>query len=252
VKKKAFFFLFLSGGVALFFVFLFYPLIKYVWGENERYRIRTIVQKRSPQDTLKCAYLAEVLGLSSDRKSYLYRFNIKEGEKRLQENPLIKKAIIKKVKPHTLFVDYALRKPIAYVADFANTAVDEAGVLFPFAPFYTPKNLPEVYFADAGENQVWGRRIGEAKMRLVREILELFPAHSLSWIDLSKSESEHLGEKEIIVGNKKHLLRLSKGAYKKEIGYYALLNQLYLDSRKECCTIDFRLPDVAFIKFNAR
>lgn len=223
---------------------IFYPIVRYAWGENE---IKTIVQKTSSQDVLKCSYLAELLGLSSQKKTYLYRFNTKEAEDTLhQKAAQIKEVQIEKIKPHSLFVEYSLRQPIAYVADFANTAIDEEGILFPFAPFYTPKYLPEIYFGES-LNPVWGTKMGEKKMKLAKEIFSIFPPHAVLWVDLSKSFSSHLGEKEIVVELKNHLLRLSPTEYKSEIANYLVLNRAYLKEKKENCIIDLRLPDVAFV-----
>ncbi len=38
-----------------------------------------------------------------------------------------------------------MRTPYAYIGEFANTAIDKEGYLFPFRPFFTPKNLPILY-----------------------------------------------------------------------------------------------------------
>lgn len=254
MRKTHIFFL-LALLLPLAFAFFFYPVLKYSWVCNERYTIKTILQKKPSIDSLKCAFLAEALGLTS-QKINLYQFDLAKGEEALRKTFVIKDVCLKKIKPHTLFVDYSLREPLAYFADKSNTALDEEGMLFPFAPFYTPKHLPEIYFGDHFSSQVWGKKINEKKMRMAKDILSRFPPHSLRWMDLSHIDTASLGQKEIVVEYQSFLLRLSPKNYQKEINhFFSLLEKMNQDHilcpEKKNCVVDLRLPQVAFLNFQS-
>lgn len=104
---------------------------------DEKYRIVSIVQTGPEKEALKTACLAELLGLSSDQPTQLYAFNLKKGEAKLLASPLIASARLKRLPPSTLYIDYEVRKPIAWLADYKNTAIDASGHLFPVTPFST-------------------------------------------------------------------------------------------------------------------
>jgi hypothetical protein len=246
--KKRVFFLLLSFFFPLIFCFLFYPFFKYVIGNHERYCIHKLIQKRPPSDFLKTPYLAQLLHLSCEKKTSLSQFDFKKAEKELISSFVIKRATIKKIKPDTLYIDYTMRHPIAYLADMSNTAIDEEGFLFPFAPFYTPKYLPEIYFGTPFQENIWGTQIEAEKMTIVKEILTKFPNQCLSWMDLSKLSAPSLGQREIVIEIENHLLRLSTLEFKKEIYRYFLLKNDCLKKLKNRCIIDLRLPEVAYIK----
>lgn len=219
-----------------------------MWGESDRYCIQTIAQRKPPQDSLKCSFLAEVLGLSSNKKQYLYHFNLKEGEEKLQNTLIIKDATITKIKPSTLFVEYKLRNPIAYIGNCSNMAIDDTGVFIPFSPFYTPKNIPEIYLGTYAENISWGKKMVSEKFSLVQEFLNMFPPYSISLLDLSKIEAETLGAREIVLKMKDgQFLRLTPRGYKQEIEEYNLLMGKALDLSNRSQVIDLRVPHVAFM-----
>src|SRR5579872_2269935 len=123
-----------------------------VWKKhkNERlrspaYRISAIIQTGPEKEALKTAYLAELLGLSADWPTQLYALNVKKAENLLLASPLISSAKVQRLSPSTLYIDYEVRKPVAWLADFNNTAIDAEGHLFPVDPFFPPKRLPELY-----------------------------------------------------------------------------------------------------------
>ena len=129
--------------------------------QDDQYRIVAIVQSTPQADSLKTAYLAEILDLSLDRPANLYQFDSDEGVLTLLSNSLIKEASIRKIHPGTLLISYQMRTPVAYVGEYANTVIDEEGVLFPFRPFFTPKRLPVLYLGIDDEKCKWGNCLKE-------------------------------------------------------------------------------------------
>ena len=124
--------------------------------------IVAIVQTSSDVEGLRTVYLAELLNLSVDRPTNLYSFNSKEARQKLLSSPLIKDANVRKIRPGTCHVDYTLRKPIAFIGDYTNTAIDANGVVFPFKPFFTPKILPSLYLGEDEEADEESEEIGHS------------------------------------------------------------------------------------------
>ena len=130
---------------------------------DEACRIIAIVQTGPEKEALKTAYLAELLNLSVDKPTQLYALNLKKAEERLLASPLIASVELKRIPPGTLYIDYTVRKPIAWLADYNNTALDAGGYLFPAAPFFTPKQLPEIYLVFLpleARRMTWGAKGG--------------------------------------------------------------------------------------------
>jgi hypothetical protein len=191
-----------------------------VRGERERltdarYVVRAIVQTGPEREALKTGYLAVLLKLSIDVPTNLFAFDVKRGEERLLSSPLIARAKIDKVPPHTLLIDYEVRKPVAWLKDYQNVAIDKEGYLFPVAPFLSPKRLPELYLGlppfGAGEDEsgrrggLWKTPLTDRHFYLGLKVLaflekgcvgnELF----IQRVDLSHAFSPHLGRREIVV-----------------------------------------------------
>lgn len=217
---------------------------------DDTYLIRSIVQTGLDQKALKTDYLAEVLDLSVDRPQNLYAFDIHEAEKRLKELPMVKDVHIKRKPPNTLYVDYTLRQPIAMVADLENTAMDDEGRLFPFAPFYSPKNLPEVRFG-LKHFTTWEKPVSGHALAL--ELITLLDYHKLKalLIDVSQVEAESLGKRQIVVRLGNHLLRLTPDAYLKQLGnYMEFLGELKMQEAQTGMSvkvIDLRLSNLAYV-----
>jgi hypothetical protein len=180
---------------------------------DEAFKIVAIVQDSQGRESLNTAYLAELLELSLDKPTNLYRFNINEGTKKLLNSPLIKEASITKVKPGALYISYTLRKPIAFLGDYQDIALDEKGFVFPFSPFFTPKNLPIVYLGLApwgkpeddlhDHGASWGKPLEGKKIGLALEILQTIESEfkdlNLIKIDVSNAFSASYGQREIII-----------------------------------------------------
>ncbi len=240
---------------------------------NDRYNIVAICQSCNHKEPLQTDFLAELLDLSFDQHTNLYRFDIKEAKQKLLTCPLIKSMELKKVKPSMLFVEYSLRQPTAYMAEYTNTAIDEEGVLIPSKPFYTPKNLYELVLG-LPTGLEWGMKITGNRMSLVQELLKEFSQHDytesfrLTRVDVSKAFSKRYGEREIVlffeesigseheIKSSKNLhliLRLSPDNWQEQLTNYQKLRQnLRAEALKVGKSlhfiIDMRLSQLAYIQ----
>lgn len=171
---------------------------------DPRYTIVAIIQSCDSNEPLQTDYLAELLGLSVDRPSNLYRFDTKEGMNKLLAGPTIKAAEIKKILPGMVYVKYTMRKPSYYIGDYTNTAMDSDGFLIPAKPFYTPKNIPTLVLG-LPEDLMWGTNIESEKTDLAKKLDEAIrlinfsPATRLRSVDVSRAFSENLGQREIVL-----------------------------------------------------
>jgi hypothetical protein len=203
-----------SASVGL--VWLYFQYVDYRRANDSSYKIIAIVQTGPEREVLKTIYLAELLNLSIDRPQNLYTFNPTEARKKLLASPLIKDATVKRIKPGTVYIDYAVRQPIAYLADYVNTGLDEEGYLFPISPFFTPKRLPEIYLGlpafeapmdEAGrEGGRWGQPLKNRHVVLALEMFNLWDRFrsqlgvcQLKRIDVSHAYSDSYGKREILL-----------------------------------------------------
>lgn len=282
--KKALLFIFFSVIFVSGSAFLYtgyYHYIKWLHVNDDAYKIVAIVQTTDSKEPLKTVYLAELLNLSIDQPTNLYHFHLKENQKKLLSHPLIKEAKIKRIRPGTIYVDYSLRSPIAYLIDFTNTAVDKEGTLFPFKPFFTPKKIPEIYLglidifpSNQMPKEVWGKALKSPALGLAFQVMdELMKKASilnihLKRIDVSKAFHTSSGERQIVVVLEhqfvkkerdvpilltvQRILRLNPKHFQDGLNNYWVLHQnleqdaLYGSQKK--LTVDLRLKDLGFLK----
>jgi len=208
-----------------------------------------IVQTGPQREALKTTYLAELMKISADLPVTSQSFDPFLAQKRLLSCPLIKEAKVKLTSPETVYVDYTVRQPIAWLYDFENIALDEEGYPFPVSPFFTPKRLPEVYLGI--RNFYWGRPLKERNAELALTILQLLNRLSLQVkrLDVSKAFLPSLGRREVVLileeqGFTKSL-RLTPKNVAQELGNY-----LELRSKLPAVPqiIDLRIPQLAFIQ----
>lgn len=182
---------------------------------SPQYRIVSIIQTGMEKEALKTAYLAQLLHLSVDDPSQLYALDLKKAQNMLLSSPLISDVKIKRVPPGTLYIDYAVRKPVALLADYANTAVDKEGFLFPVAPFFSPKQIPEIYLGlppfgapeDAMERKggQWQSPLKGRYFALALEVLQFLEEFHqqdgmrVERIDVSNAFAPSLGQREIVL-----------------------------------------------------
>ncbi len=250
----------------------YYLHVKKMKQNDDQYHIVAIVQNGHHVDGLKTVHLAELLHLSLDDPVNLYQFDVREGERALLKDPLICRASIKKIVPGTLLVDYAVRQPIAFVADFTNTAIDKQGYLFPFRPFYTPKNLPSLILGLNAADWSWGSSVRSlVPFQTALDFMDHFHcaignAFELKKIDVSRIECNSFGKKEVVVELQ---IKESEERILKKTGKITLrlnvenldqnladFNRLYgsvlekmpsKDSEKESLVVDLRIAELGFI-----
>lgn len=232
---------------------------------DPRYSIVSILQTGPQKEAVSTTYLAELLGLSSDKLQSIYYFNPKKAEERLLRSPIIKDAHIKLIKPQTLYVDYTVRRPIAWLYDYENTAIDEEGFLFPVSPFFSPKNLPEVYFGLPPfgsvydqEKMTWNTRLEGRQVQLALDLLMIVSSSTyrdilnVQRVDVSQAFAESFGQREVVLKTEDHiflrqdgkevmftcprLLRFSTKNYPQELGNYLKLRQQLLEQEQKNCT----------------
>jgi hypothetical protein len=258
--------LFISGTGLM--IGLYYLHIKERHFHDDQYRIVAIVQKLPQGEALKNVYLAEQLDLTLDQPMNLYQFNLKEAEQKLLASPLIKSVKVKKILPGTLYVDYQMRVPVAYLGDYTNTALDEEGYLFPFRPFFTPKRLPILYLGLEQPCQ-WGQCLKEhSALQSALAILQEFHKGEtnqlyIKQLDVSKIQANSYGERQIVLMLEKRsqewdapqaaiFLRLGVDHYIQDLMNFQVLQKssFFLERKTldHALVIDFRLPQLAFLK----
>jgi hypothetical protein len=230
----------------------------YLWEarrDDPRYHIASIVQTGAEKEALKTSYLEEILGLSKENGQNLYRLDLKSAANQLLACPLMEEVSLKRIPPGTLYIDYTVRSPCAFLGDAANTAMDAKGVLFPFHPFFSPKKLPILVLGVGKEDLIWGKKIENSKYLLAFEVLKELERRKnqiqVVKIDVSKADAESLGKRQIvaIVNNREkgieHTLILNGERYAEGIERYETLLNLTLDSFQ---VVDLRLDQLAYLQ----
>lgn len=220
---------------------------------NPVYTIDTIVQTGPVKEALPTVLLAEFLDLSSDQPTNFFSFDEKRAVQKLLNVPVIAKARIEKRKPNIVYVDYTLRRPIALFADFTNMAIDEEKHLFPLAPYFSPKELPEIVL---GEHRFSEIVTGE-KIDLAFRILSLlqkasFGTHAMiRRIDVSKAYAKSYGKREIILiidhQKERHYLRTTEKVLPSALANYASLVQDMIPE-EAARVIDLRIEKLAYVE----
>lgn len=255
---------------SFFSIVLVFFIAKILWEKqieksckNPFYNAAFICQTSPQKGLLRSDYFAEVLGLSQDFPVSLYQLDCKECEKKLLASPLIQKVKVKKRFPNTLYIDYEVRRPIAKIADYRNTAIDKEGYLFPLSPFLSVKEIPEIYLglpAFGAMEDSFGRKGGKwnepLKDRYIQLAFDLLvflkdapwkEGLKIKKIDVSNAFATTLGTKEIVITTEEELifgegkvalfpklLRLSPKDYPQQISSFFLLRRhMENDYRKQ-------------------
>lgn len=216
---------------------------------DPKYYLSRIIQTGPQREALNTAYLAQLMHLSVDAPIAYAAFDPSLAARRLCHSPVIKEATVKLLEPDTIYIDYTVRQPLAWLRDFTNVALDEEGIPFPVTPFFSPKKLPEVYL---GTTQLaWNVPIEGREIELALSILKLISKldFTLKRVDVSKAFAESLGSREIvmIVEEKgfSQYLRLSLKNYPQELGNYLELRPKLLPKSH---IIDLRISQLGFIQ----
>jgi len=233
---------------------------------DEKYNIKTIAQS---DNSLDSTYLAELMELSLDKPINLFLFDENRAKEKLLSSPFIKEANVKKIKPNCIFVDYMIRKPIAFLYDFDNIAIDDEGYTFPIRPFFSDLDLCKIYLnLDESYNF---EKIETKQALLALDILEKLKKCGFSdlvkikVLDTSRSENKSYGKREIIMQieeqievnsnqTKKNLifpkiLRFATNNYQEQLGnYISLREKIIKDYENQIKTFDKDLPDTITFK----
>jgi hypothetical protein len=289
--KKAMFILTGSVFLTCFLCFALYSVFlgwKNRRFESDRYKISAIIQTGPEKEALRTVYLAELLGLSYDTPKNLYALDLRKAQMALLSSPVIAKAKVKRMPPNTLYVDYEVRKPIAWLADYKNTAIDAEGYLFPVTPFLSPKEIPEIYLglpAFGKDEDSFGRAGGKWRdplhnkhLKLALDLLETFEGSPwreglrIKRIDVSNAYCPTLGRREIVLFTEEEILlkelnfvfpkilRLAPRDCAQQLqNFFALRKTMIEDYRKQLSQldqstrfapriIDLRVPQLAFVE----
>lgn len=258
---KALFLIFLStlllSGTS-WSVFFFIKYFYHSRWENEHYNIVALVQTGPERESLKTSYLAELLGLSSDQPANIYHFDLGEGQKKMLDSPLIKSAVLKRITPGTLYVEYAIRRPVAFLEDYSNTAIDEEGVLIPFKPFFSPKKIPKIYLGLENDYEaMWGAKIRDEKLKtafgVLNEAVPLAEKNRLAIesVDMSQWLAKSYGQRQIVLklvseDGVKFFLRLNHRDFIKNLRQFSRLDKVPIGQSK-LLIFDLRIPHLAFM-----
>lgn len=238
-------------------IWLIYRKFFDIRSTDPRYNIVAIVQTGPESEILKTNYLAELLDLSVDRPKNIYQVNLKEEQEKLKTFPIIQSAILKRIPPAALYIDYTVRQPIGYISDLTNTVVDTEGVLFPFRPFFSPKRLPEIYLG-LNERLSWGDKVEDERLKVAFHVLQLCEKKlknknlGIVRIDVADAFAESLGKKQIVIvlsdEGKLILLRLPSDGYDHKLDSFEKVYAKNLNKKTYSkIVVDLRLQDLAFI-----
>lgn len=221
--------------------------------QQKRVFVSALIQTGPEKEALKTVYLAEILGLSWDIPELLDTYDVKGAEEKLRASPLIASAHVSKQVGGSLLIDYAVRKPLFWLADYENLAVDQDGFLFPVSPFFSPKELPELYYG-ASPFKGWKSRLQGKKFDLACQILNGLQKTAPGFvrrIDVSEAFAQLLGNCQVVLvleeKGRLHYLRLSSKNFKEELLHYQLLrHSLAGEPMPEL--VDLRIPNLLFYK----
>jgi len=237
-----------------------------------------ILQTGPQKEALLSDYLTEMLSLSVDKPIKFTDFDPVEAKKILQSSPVISEVDVKKIAPNMVYVDYSVRKPFVWAADYQNAALDKEGTIIPAYPFFSPKKMTKVYFGkESPEVRKYGEKVVGRSWELATSVLEAIHQQGkdlffVKQIDVSEAWAPSLGRREIIVSlenelylsaeeppcQSTHFLRLTPKQYKEEIAHYLVLRNHLLEAEKEEAipsgskrlrdkTVDLRLSQLAYI-----
>lgn len=207
---------------------------------DPRQRIVKLMQTGPEKEVLSTLYLAELMQLSIDHPITPRSFDIRDAEAKLLASPVIEQANVILANPNTVLVDYVARRPIAWLYDYINIGVDANSIPFPIHPFFSPKNLPEIFLGEPVP-LIWNKPIDHAKMQLALTIYNLLlPApFAVKRIDVGQAFAESYGKRQIVLLIEEsfktypqqrelvclvpRILRLSTRDFRKELGNYIVL-----------------------------
>lgn len=202
---------------------------------NPEYYINRVVSITSGDELLRPAILAEWLDLSVDKPLNLYAIDLNKASKLLKKHLLVKKVKVFRDPPSTLVIESEIRKPVAFVGERSNIAIDKEGNVFPFSPFFTPKKLPKLFIGK--------RENFPAAQKVLSWLIEKGRLEQVEFIDVRKAEADSLGEREVIMSFQGRLLvRLNPDSLEKGLQRFFKLNRI------KAGLLDLRIDGLGFLK----
>jgi hypothetical protein len=171
---------------------------------DPNYNITSILHSTKDDLRLDTSYLAEVLKLSKDKSINIFLYPTNEAEELLNNEPIIKKAKIKKIKNNTLKIDYEIKKPIASIYDFENVGFDKDFNMFFLAPYIEKKDLIDVYLNIEGNELNFKKPFIDDRLKLAKKIIDeissigFLDLVKINLIDVSKAYHPSYGKQEIV------------------------------------------------------
>lgn len=197
------------------------------------YIVTTIESKTEGDEILRPEIIAEWLNLSVERKVNLYAIDLRKAAALLKKQMIVRKVAVTRKPPSVLAIEAEIRKPVAFVGERSNIALDKEGNVFPFHPFYTPKKLPKLYIGKK-ENFTIAQKVLE--WFIEKGLLE-----SVDSIDVRSAKALSLGEREVVVVISGRYGRLNPEALDEGLERFMRLSHL-----KEA-VIDLRVEGMALV-----
>ncbi|MCH9612610.1 MAG: Cell division protein FtsQ [Chlamydiia bacterium] len=229
---------------------------------ESKYFVTKIIQTGSEKNALPTFYLSQLLELAADRPVSLYSIDVRRAQEMLLSSPCIKEARVIRQFPDTLYIDYTVRRPVALLGDFVNAAVDKEGVVFPLAPFYSPKNLVEIVLGLGVSTLEWDRK-PQIDMERLKEAFSVIEKvgeadlgdYQLVKLDMTQCKQKSYGKREIDLifypgeNCPLHYVRLPTLQIESRLANLAKLieqnEKLKLDKKS---VIDLRLDGLAYVE----
>lgn len=224
---------------------------------SQKHKIHKIIQTSSHTRALSTHILSELLGLYAEGKAPPEKISCEEALQRLLQTPYIKRAKVAFVKPDSLYIDYAMRRPMAYLGEFENAVIDSEGVIFPLSPIYSPKNLPTLYLGYTSDSLDLKSHshIDKTLLELVDHLLSLFEnvGMQVESLDIARMHHESYGKREIVIRlmhapKITHLLRLNPREVEEGLINYLTYRELHPEVIEESLVLDLRIDKLAFIE----
>ncbi len=239
----------------LFLTWLIHRAILVKRSQDPRYNIVALVQTTQGTNTLQNWQIAELLDLSCDNRQNLYMFDPKEASDKLMGHSCIQKANVRRQPPGIILVDYLLREPVAYLAEYSNVAVDKERYPFLHRPYFTPKILPELYIGANDLTFFSPLDSDEALLafRLLDSAKKILP-YRIRRIDTQNAYKKNAGMREVIVivdeGKKERILRMNPHGFDASLATFMELHSTFEGINPSCESqiIDLRTPSIALVK----
>lgn len=197
---------------------LLYKKLQQKKRQDPAYVVTAIESETEGDEILRPEIIAEWLNLSSEKKVNLYAINPKKAAAWLRKQMIVKSVSVTRKPPSTLVVHSEIRKPVAFVGERSNIAIDKEGNVFPFHPFYTPKKLPKLYIGKKENFSV--------AQRVLEWFLEKGLLGSVDTIDVRNAKAPSLGEREVVIAISGSYARINPDALEKGLEKFLKLGHL--------------------------